>query len=127
MNRAERRAAEKEAKKNGHLKAVIPGDTDYNEPDAPPPPQGLAGDVFEIAALVNTVKATFHLKEETALKTVDLAISVLLATKQMNQMGMPFIPPGAKPLTPEELAARETEASDEPADAAPETHHQEDA
>lgn len=115
---------DKKAKSNGKvIPMTIPGATDYNEPDAPEVPKGLAGDVFEIAALVNTTKATFHVKEETALKIVDLAVTILLTTKQM---GMTFTPPGAKPLTEEEVAARAAEAAgieNETGDSAPDHPH----
>ena len=135
-NRAQRRAAKQKPHRNEGQPApaqALPGQMDYNDPDAPAPPKGLAGDVFEIAALVNTVKATFGLKEETALKTVDLAVTVLLTSKQL---GMSFVPPGANLLTPEEIEQRQAEASEEagieneeagkgPDDAAPETHTKE--
>lgn len=86
-NRAEKRAVRK-------AKAAAPGNVDHNDPDAPAPaPGGLTQDIFDLAALVNTVKATFHVKEETALKTVDLAVSIMLTRQQMNLQFGP--PPGA--------------------------------
>lgn len=111
--RREKRAAARAAAKSAAT-PPIPGDIDRNDPDASPPATALEQDIFNIAALVNTVKATFRVKEETALRVVDLGVTILLTTKQLQAQGIPF---GAKVLTPEELAARETAAIE---DAAPE-------
>lgn len=123
INRAERRRRAKTNPPQPTPKTApipAPGEIDMNHPDAPEP-TGLSADVFNIAALVNTVKATFRLKEETALKTVDLAITILLTSQQMKAAGIPM---GAKILTPDELAEREKAAAEAAAldlDSAPET------
>ena len=65
---------------------------DANDPDAPPP-TGITADVFDLAALVNTVKHTFEFDEATSVKVVDLALSFRITKEQMaNAMGPP---PGA--------------------------------